>query len=87
MLLAQFTLFTWLQLNLSLLVLQADTDLLSDRRARMDEWREWFEFKRSHREQMAAAAQKIISQRYPTLVDLPEDYTTEQVQNTLFSAL
>jgi hypothetical protein len=58
---------------------QADTDLLSDRRARMEEWREWYEGKRAHREQMAAAAQRIIAQRYPALVDKPDDYTIEQV--------
>jgi hypothetical protein len=59
--------------------LQADTDLLSDRRARIEEWREWYEGKRAHREQMAAAAHKIISQRYPELVNKPDDYTIEQV--------
>ena len=58
---------------------QADTDLLSDRRARIEEWREWYEGKRAHREQMAAAAHKIISQRYPELVNKPDDYTIEQV--------
>lgn len=59
---------------------QADTDLLSDRRARIEEWREWYEGKRAHREQMAAAAHKIISQRYPELVNKPDDYTIEQVR-------
>jgi translation initiation factor 3 subunit B len=60
------------------LMAQADTDLLSDRRARIEEWREWYEGKRAHREQMAAAAHKIISQRYPELVNKPDDYTIEQ---------
>jgi hypothetical protein len=63
--------------------LQADTDLLSDRRARMEEWREWYEGKRTHREQMAAAAAKIISARYPDLVDKPDDYTLEQARRDL----
>ncbi len=45
----------------------------------MEEWREWYEGKRPHREQMAAAAQKIISARYPELVDKPDDYSIEQV--------
>ena len=29
---------------------------------------------------MAAAAHKIISQRYPELVNKPDDYTIEQVR-------
>jgi translation initiation factor 3 subunit B len=59
------------------LLAQADTDLLSDRRARMDEWREWADQKRAWRDQMAAAAQQIIKARYGG-ADAPDDYTIEQ---------
>lgn len=52
---------------------------MSDRRARMDEWREWYEGKRAWREQMAAAREKIIAARYPHIVESPDDYTIEQV--------
>lgn len=57
---------------------QADTDLLSDRRSRMDEWREWADGRRAWRDQLAAAAQKIIEARYQSAED-PDDYTVQQV--------
>ncbi len=44
----------------------------------MDEWREWAEGRRAWRDQMAAAAQKIIEARYESAED-PDDYTVQQV--------
>ena len=58
---------------------QADTDLLSDRRARMDEWREWVEGRREWRAKLQAATESIIKARYPQS-DEPDNYTIEQAR-------
>lgn len=59
--------------------LQADTDLLSDRRTRMEEWHAWMDGKKEWAEKQASASHQIILSRYPQ-ADEPDTYTTEQVR-------
>ena len=56
---------------------QADTDLLSDRRARMDEWQKWVDSRKEWRESQAKARDAIILARYPQANE-PDTFTTEQ---------
>mmetsp|Transcript_10169 Transcript_10169/g.30552 ORF Transcript_10169/g.30552 Transcript_10169/m.30552 type:complete len:728 (-) Transcript_10169:256-2439(-) len=59
------------------LMAQADTDLLSDRRARMDEWQAWLDSHREWREAQLKAREAIIAAKYPQANE-PDTYTTEQ---------
>lgn len=56
---------------------QADTDLLSDRRARMDEWQKWADSRKEWRKSQAKARDAIILARYPQANE-PDTFTTEQ---------
>lgn len=59
------------------LMAQADTDLLSDRRARMDEWQAWLDSHREWREAQLKAREAIIAAKYPQANE-PDTYSTEQ---------
>lgn len=61
------------------LMAQADTDLLSDRRARMDEWQAWLDSHREWREAQLKAREAIIAAKYPQANE-PDTYTTEQAR-------
>lgn len=59
------------------LLAQADTDLLSDRRTRMEEWQTWVESRKEWQEKQAAEGHQLILARYPQ-ADQPDTFTTEQ---------